>query len=434
MRRRLKKDFPFCTTLIASLCFAGSLVRAQQPCPAPVSPPICPTPGYPYMPGRPMPPELTTPPGMLGQPGSAPATEATVPSTAEAAFASLGAGAGVGESVALAAPGGYLDSAIPKTMFRLRYDAAFNDNRPDRAEYFYATWREIAFHPHGINGEGVVFDPKAHGPTILPSSVNFQEVSSYLEYAFNCRLSAFAEIPVRYVNFRHPQEDNPESEIKQNPANFPAPGSPFFPEPGIRGMENPTENKNPTGLGDIYLGFKFAFVADPDRYLTFQFRTFIPTGDSFTGLGTGHPSLEPSLLYYRRLDRLVFQGQLTDWIPIGGGPFAGNVLSYGVGMGYDVYQCRNLRVTPIVEFVGWSVLSGLESVFGPISVTTKPANLDVPRTHGALDASGDTIINAKVGVRTYFGGGSDVYIGYGHALTEDRWYKEILRVEYRFVF
>jgi hypothetical protein len=43
-------------------------------------------------------------------------------------------------------------------------------------------------------------------------------------------------------------------------------------------------------------------------------------------------------------------------------------------------------------------------------------------------------VNGKFGVRTYFGHGHDLYIGYGQALTGDRWYKEIVRVEYRFSF
>ena len=36
----------------------------------------------------------------------------------------------------MAAPG-YVDFAVPITQFRLRFDAAYDDNRPDRAEFFY---------------------------------------------------------------------------------------------------------------------------------------------------------------------------------------------------------------------------------------------------------------------------------------------------------
>src|SRR5262245_915915 len=38
-----------------------------------------------------------------------------------------------GEGFALASSGvGYIDSAIPRTMVRLRFDAAYDNNRPDR--------------------------------------------------------------------------------------------------------------------------------------------------------------------------------------------------------------------------------------------------------------------------------------------------------------
>jgi hypothetical protein len=381
---------------------------------------------------QPSPPAQPAQPGTTAQPAApSPAEEETSAiSSPESAFASLGAGAGVGELVAFAAPGGYLDNAIPMTMMRLRYDFGFGVNRPDRAEYFYAAWRELSFHPHAITGKGIIFDQNARGPEQLPANLNYQQFSTYMEFAYNHRLSAFVNVPVRYVNFRHIEED-PDLDRKRNPADFPAPGSPFFPEP-FMGAETPVNN-NPTGLSDIDCGFKFAFLADPCQYLTFQFRIFVPTGDSYTGLGTGHPSLEPSLLYYRHLNRLELQAQLTDWTPIGGGPVAGNVLSYGVGIGYDIYQHGNFRITPIVEFFGWSVLSGLETVFAPVSAPTPP-HVELPRTHGVQDASGVTIIDAKIGARTYFGHGNDVYIGYGHALTEERWYKEILRLEYRHVF
>ena len=32
---------------------------------------------------------------------------------------------------------GYVESAIPVTQFRLRYDSMYDDNRPDRADFFY---------------------------------------------------------------------------------------------------------------------------------------------------------------------------------------------------------------------------------------------------------------------------------------------------------
>jgi hypothetical protein len=76
----------------------------------------------------------------------------------------------------------------------------------------------------------------------------------------------------------------------------------------------------------------------------------------------------------------------------------------------------------VVELVGWTVLSGKELV--------PPA----PPPLAIKDASGDTILNAKFGVRLGLGDWGDMYAGYGRALTGDTWYKDIWRVEFRLFF
>ncbi len=121
---------------------------------------------------------------------------------------------------------------------------------------------------------------------------------------------------------------------------------------------------------------------------------------------------------------------MPDWIACGGEPnFAGNILRYGVGASYLVYDSGCVRIAPVVECVAWTVLDGAETRFeGAGSV---------------VDAHGTTIVNAKYGVRIGFGevgnqpgnlGGSDVYVGFGHALTGNRWYQDVFRVEYRIRF
>src|SRR5579883_1104984 len=337
--------------------------------------------------------------------------------------------AGGGSGVALVAPGGYLDNPIPVSTFRLRFDSAYNLNRPDRAEYFYGAWHELGFHPHGIQGRGVFFDPRAIGPDLLPSNINYQQPEAYFEYAFLKRFSAFVQVPYRVIDFKNPQEDLPESEMKRNPADQPNPGSRFYPEPG---PENTSPQTNFNGFSDLQFGFKAAILASPTQFLTLQLRLYSPTGDPGLGLGTGHWSIEPSLLYYKRFNRLVLQGQLTEWTPFDGGT-AGNIFEYGAGLGYAVYQRGNFAIMPITEFLGWTVLNGFESVFAPISATA-PAGLELPLTHGVEDASGNTIVNGKFGIRAFFGNGSSLFVGYGRALTGTHWYTDDFRVEYRLFF
>jgi hypothetical protein len=339
--------------------------------------------------------------------------------------------AGGGGSVALAAPGGYLENPIPISTFRLRFDAAFNLNRPDRAEYFYGAWQELGFHPHGIQGNGVFFDPKAKGPNLLPGNINYQVPEAYMEFAFLNRFSGFVQVPYRIIQFRDLHEDNPESEQKRNPADAPNPGSNFFPEPGPENTGPPQTNFN--NFSDLQFGFKAAILASPNQFLTFQTRVYSPTGNASQGLGTGHWSVEPSLLYYLQpTKRLVLQAQLTDWTPIDGGE-AGNIFEYGAGLGYAVYQRGNFAIMPITEFLGWTVLNGFESIFGSISATAQPG-LELPVTHGVEEAGGNTIVNGKIGVRVFWGEGQSLYAGYGRALTGTHWYTDDFRLEYRVFF
>src|SRR5712691_11833904 len=77
-------------------------------------------------------PPTVAQPGTTATPSIIPQEVAQAPSSAPEFGSPLG-----GETFAASAVG-YIDSAIPLTQFRLRYDAAYHDNRPARAEFFYA--------------------------------------------------------------------------------------------------------------------------------------------------------------------------------------------------------------------------------------------------------------------------------------------------------
>lgn len=290
-----------------------------------------------------------------------------------------GRGAGAGPT---SVGGGYIDSALPLTQFRLRYDSAYGNNRPDRAEFFYAKC-------------GCFFLAKppqldAQGPIQQETNIDYQELSPYLEYAVTQRFSVFANIPIRFLN--------------------------------------PDANANTTGLSDVSFGAKYAVVYNEHRVVTIQLRAITPTGGTREGLGTGNWWVEPGILFLEQLSPRwqafgEFRGQFfTDRQS----DFTGHVLRYGVGSSYmAVDQCWGY-VAPVVEFVGWTALSGQELT-----------------EIGAQSARGDTIVNAKLGVRIGLGERlpgpgnitkSDLYVGYGRALTGEVWYKDMLRVEYRRFF
>jgi hypothetical protein len=353
----------------------------QQCVPSPLGPPVALPPGAPSTaPGA----APTAPGAAPGAAPTTPGTETTAPAPGELAATDTGAtpeasAAGGGESFAAAqgGVGGYIDSAIPRTMFRLRFDAANNDNRPDRAEFFYAKCGCFRTAAPPLN------DPKAAGPgPNTETSVDYQELNAYFEVAVNPHLSVFLEVPYRWL----------ESQ----------------------------QNADHNGFSDLIAGFKYAFIACDDTYLTFQLKVYTPTGDSFRGLGTDHTSVEPALLWQTRArERWTFFGELREWVATDGSDFAGNVLRVGLGVGYDVYRSCSWTITPVLEGVSWTVLGGKESFLG-----TPPIE----------SAVGDEIINVKLGVRAYYGEHSSLYVGYGRALTGEVWYKDIWRVEYRLSF
>ncbi len=274
---------------------------------------------------------------------------------------------------------GYIDSAIPWDVIRFRFDAGYHNPTPSRGAFFYARSPTFA----GDHAE---------------TNVDYQELSAYLETLLNNRLSLFVEVPVRFLN--------------------------------------PTVDPNVTGLGDMNLGFKWALIREDERVLTFQLRGYLPTGNGTIGLGTSHVSIEPALLgFWRLTDRLTAEDELRLFVPISAMPaipgalsggsanFASTVLRYGVGLGYDVLQSERFAVTPVAEVVGWTFLNGKKTVVPPFL----DSGIDV-------SAAGDTIVNLKVGTRIKWRDVGDLYIGYGHALTGERMYRDIVRAEVRFVF
>jgi len=305
---------------------------------------------------------------------------------------------------------GYIDSAIIQTQFRMRVDSGSNNMVPDLAEFFYGACgcaRVVPNPPSNTPApDGAVLNPSAPGPvgTVIPgailtsplieTSLDYQELSFDFEYALQRNMSVFAEVPIRFVDgeiFGHDQ-----------------------------------------GLGDIRIGAKWGLLDQSSSHLTAQLRAYLPTGDSEKGLGTDHTSIEPGLLFSSRLnEQWTIASELRYWFPIDGTngrgtPFesedyAGEILRFGIGAGYDFNVSSQTRISPIVELVTWKFLGGqvLTSADG------------TPSKAAPMKVRGKIITNLKIGARASFGKQHSIFLGYGEPLTNFEFYDKIIRLELR---
>ena len=340
--------------------------------------PVCNSPCQPYSqpclpaPGQPSPAEAMMGSTESMSPMGDPAV--TQPSFDDFAFNS-GVGGGVMGNENL---GGYIDNAVIANRLRMRYDNVQGGNN-DFAEFLYGAY--------GINGNPLI------------QNYDYNEGATYLEYMLTCNFSVFINAP-----FRAAQYD----------------------DLGLGAV------RNEAGIADIDAGFKYGLINDGCSFLTAQLKVFVPTGNVQEGLGTGHVSIQPGLLAQRDYDRFHVFGELHDWIslsdrvvdaaaPDAGSLYGGNVLRYGLGAAYDLGRsdCRKLQA--VGEMVGWTCLYGFRNT----------------GANGALgdvvNASGDTIVNVKAGLR-YTQGCHTFYVGYGFPVTADpsQLYNSIVRVDYTY--
>jgi hypothetical protein len=280
---------------------------------------------------------------------------------------------------------GYIEDSAVQTQVRVRFDAGFNDPRPDRAEYFYA-------------------GSTSPGNGAIQRTLNFQELYLNGEYAPLERFSAFVQVPFRWIQ-------------------------PFL----VAGTVPPGTTPAPPnggGISDVQGGLRFAAIASASRNLTFQLGADFPTGNGDNGLGTNHYSIEPKILLFQRLsDRTAIEAEAGDSHPIGGtvyyatpsSPpqnFAADVAMYGIGPSYELIKGDRYSIAPVLELVSWHVFGGLQT----------------GSTNVVQSAGGINVLNAKLGARASFSNGSSIYAGFGRGLTSDIWYRNLFRIEYRRVF
>jgi hypothetical protein len=199
----------------------------------------------------------------------------------------------------------FIDSALPRTMFRLRTDFDYDNRRPTRADYIYSI----------------------RGFPASETRVDHQGITPYLEYAVGPWFSVFLEQPYHWVN--------------------------------------PQINANRSGAGDLDFGFKFAFCDTSMLLATFMLRTTAPPAASPT-LDSRHWAIEPELLVnFKIMDGVTIEGEGRYWVPLSDLSFAGDTARYGLGLVIGE-RTPEFWMTPVAEVVGWTTMGGLVEVVGPV--------------------------------------------------------------------
>ena len=293
----------------------------------------------------------------------------------------------------------FVDAARPVTQMRLRWDTGFDLQRPDRAEYFWPRDRTnpMQLGPGGPCGRtGSI----GKGPCVA-TAVDHEDLALYTEAAAG-PAGLFIEVPYRHID----------------PETAPVATSPCCAA---------------SGFADMNVGTKAMLLDCQLLQITFQFKTFIPTGDFTKGLGTAHVSLEPSFLFGVCLaDDWYFQGQVAYWIPIGGDAlYQGNIFHSHVSFNKVLWRpLHNVVIVGTLEANEWSVLGGSYTVTDRLFVSPDPNLNGKPFSLSATA----TMASAGPGVRMFICDKIDIGVGSAFAFTGDRWEKELIRAEFRWRF
>jgi hypothetical protein len=256
----------------------------------------------------------------------------------------------------------FQDSPRPVTQTRIGWDAVNNYGFPDGAEFF---WGKIG----------------TKGPANPSPSLNYNQLTLYQEIAAK-GASAFVAIPYLSVE---PQND-----------------------------------PSAAGFGDISMGAKSVVLDRELLLLTTQFKTTVPVGNFTAGLGTGHVTLEPSLLAALKLGPETYlQMQIADWIPIAGDPgFAGMVFHYHFSLNHNLYQQGDfLNIVGTMEFNGYTFRGEFTQLDGSV-----------------VGMGGTSYFNAGPGVRLQICEKWDIGVGMAFGFGSDHGPGETYRTELRFRF
>jgi hypothetical protein len=263
----------------------------------------------------------------------------------------------------------FTDSARPVTQTRVRWDYGQNRTFPDRGEFFMAR----------ADGHGK--GPKANAPALGIPYLDYHELYVDTEVATGAA-GVTISVPYRSIN----------------------PG-PFA--------------NSAAGFSDMQITAK-SLLWDSELFLfAFQMRTYVPSGNFGKGLGTGHVSLEPSLIAGLRLScNTYLQAQVAEWIPIAGDPdYAGAALFYSFSLNHVLWRpVRDVQLVGTLEATGFGFQDGLytDAVLGPQKL------------------SGQAGLGVGPGLRLFYCDKLDVGAGWQFGVTGKYLVRDLMRFEVRY--
>lgn len=239
---------------------------------------------------------------------------------------------------------------------------------PDRAEYFWA------------RADGSGKGPSPDGVAV--SRLNYHQMSLYTEVA-SPKFGFFVDIPYREVE--------------------------------------PTGAPHAAGFGDMVTGTKSLVFDTELLQVSFVFRTHIPQAAPRKGLGVGHVSLEPAILFALNLSpESYLQGEVAQWIPIAGDTdYQGSILHYHFSYNRALFHPQ--PDSPVVGTLEVSCYSFQDGAY------TDPVD-------GTQGASNQTYVSLGPGVRYFMCDKIDMGVGMVFALTEDHFAEQLYRTEFRWRF
>lgn len=276
----------------------------------------------------------------------------------------------------------FVEAPRPVTQMKLRYDRVWDHAFPDKSEYFMA------------RSDGRGKGPRPVAGAVGTPTVSYRELWMINEAAVD-RASITIAMPYRQLS------------------------SDDF---GVG-----------SGFGDLVIATKSLLLDCELMQFSFGFTTFIPTGNTGVGAGTGHVSLEPSIFWACKCSKESYhQGQLALRIPIGGDQdFQGTVFHYHLSYNHLLWCCGNEKA---IELVGSLELNGYHFEGGRATDPRLPGVGGAQAGNVAVKNNIGDVISVGPGIRLVFCRTIDFGIGSAFAITDDNVGEEWARVEFRWRF